>query len=157
MTIRSKEHFKFKEFVVSNDYPSLASIIYLDEMDKYKIYILSVMLEHVRGQHDSIPINIHSGKRSIVLNKAINGSESSDHLFRDNSAAVDWSFVRDNEQHLMEAFVDLKLGFIGMIGQLILYCDKNGSPIFIHLSLPTEKHCSEALINMDGQFHRLEN
>ena len=77
------EDFTLGEFIVSREYPHLASQVRdcLTETDKIKCFLLArLYLQNVRNQYKSA-ITILSGKRSFELNKAIGGSSTSDHLF----------------------------------------------------------------------------
>ena len=150
--IKPTSNFKFEEFKVSADYPDLAKSIKLTELDKFKIYTLSNMLEHVRTSCGSRPIRILSGKRSATLNRAIRGYNSSDHLFYNNSAAADFDFFNDIDI-LWTAYKNL--ANIKLFGQLILYIGEHDNeffPRFIHLSLPSPKHQEEKLIYYRGAF-----
>jgi len=132
------EHFKLEEFAVSHDYPELARKIKFSREDITKLfYISQAILESARQVWDKIII-ITSGKRTLELNKAIGGAPHSDHLFRKYSCAVD--FTMEKKEELFEVYKFIMRQCYFLVGEMIIYFDKEWTPRFIHLSLPTPKH-----------------
>lgn len=148
------ENFTVGEFIVSQDHCQLVNQIKLElslkpfhelELLRYKFYLLArLFLQPIREYYKE-PIRITSGYRSEALNQALNGSsQSSDHLYLGESAAVDFT---GNEivaaSHYLATF--LRHSF----GQMIYYPDRK----FVHVSLPSQKHLGNALVKVDGKFH----
>jgi len=158
MRIYHTKHFPFNEFVVSKTHPELAASIQLTDTDKFKIYVLSNILELIRTKCDNTPILVLSGKRSEELNIAIGGAKNSDHLFRYNSAAVDFTFKSKPDYYLWNAYLFIHMYFEYSYGQLILYFNGGdiNKPTFIHLSLPTSKHKSERRLFFNGEYVSLK-
>lgn len=129
-------NFTLSEFAVSRDFPELAAQIKFSPLDKYKLYLMCrMLLQPIRDQYGQSLI-VLSGKRSDELNAAIPGSITSDHLFRFESCAVDFTI----EHIIMEdCFKLIRQEFLPCFGQLIYYPHQN----FIHISLPTPKHHGE--------------
>ena len=154
--IYSSKNFPFKEFTVSSDYPELAKQITLTDLDKFKIYSLSAILEYARRLVDA-PVYILSSKRSDILNEKVGGSNASDHLFKGNTAAVDFTVREASEYYLWVLFNSIPAYFPQSYGQLIIYFKDNDieKPNFLHLSLPTKKHTIERLVKLNGKFHKL--
>lgn len=137
------EDFTLGEFIVSREYPHLASQVRdcLTETDKIKCFLLArLYLQNVRNQYKSA-ITILSGKRSFELNKAIGGSSTSDHLFLNETAAVDFTC-----ENIKDVAVWISMKDWGW-GQLIYYPHQK----FIHISLPSQKHYREKLKSIDGK------
>ena len=96
------DNFKLEEFKVSATYPSLAKRIKFSGEDYYLLKLLCI--ECVQPIRDRFgPIAILSGKRSEALNKAVNGSESSDHL---TSNAADISSLNFSENDVFRWIVN---------------------------------------------------
>ena len=128
---KPSKNFGWHEFLVSADYPELAAKMSLSDQDKVKIfYLCRIILQPVRDKFGRVVIL--SGKRSQELNKAIDGTLNSDHLFHDESVAADFTTP--------EAKLDEVYRFLirprHLFGQLIKYDRSN----FIHVSLPTRKN-----------------
>lgn len=156
---RPGNHFIYKEWTVSDEYPELARQIELTELDKMKIYYQTNVLESVRGKCNNLPTRVLSGKRSTELNSAplIKGAEDSDHLYTNEKCATDFCFYWDNF-FLWNAYYYMpKLVPIGF-GQVIIYLNSEnfGIPRFIHFSLITRKHQGERLITIDSVYHTIE-
>lgn len=135
------EHFEEKEFKVSAEYPDLAKEIELWQPDLVKLfYICSSILEPARELYNK-PFLVTSGKRTPRLNSAIGGAEHSDHLFFDESCAVDFTMKR--KKSLLKVYGWIFTHCRYSVGELILYLNKGWHPRFIHVSLPTERHHSE--------------
>lgn len=147
------ENFNLKEFIVSREHPDLADKIRLDmvanwshdqqKLFEYKCYLLCRMyLQPIRDvYHDKI--EILSGIRSEELNKAIGGVDSSDHLFEDESAAVDFTL------RSIDSCANMLATSTWPLGQMIWYPEHR----FIHLSLPTKNHFRNLLKKIDGKYY----
>jgi len=152
--MRLSSNFDSREFVVSSQHPELVNDIWLSltELDLYKFYLQAkLLLQPVRTYIDR-PLHITSGKRSKELNTAIKGSKTSDHLYLDECAAIDFKF--DNSCDTSQAFWWLRNRYL-CFGQLIRYPDKNDNDTFIHISTPSKKHHGEVLQKVNGIFEKL--
>lgn len=152
------QNFSVKEFAHSDQYPELAKIVFenLTDFDKVKFfYLAAIFLEAVRT-NSKHAVAILSGKRNFELNNKIGGALHSDHLYLEESAAVDFfveSFVKTHE-----AFDFIRHNFPGHCwGQLIGYPIKGQDQglRFIHLSMPTKKHQGEVLLKIDDKYVKL--
>lgn len=143
----TKDYMLF-DFVVSAQQPLLLKEIreHLLQIDRVKMWLLAVMYlqrltDHFGERH--IPL---SGKRSDPLNRMIGGSDTSDHLFIGETAAVD--FTRAGS-------VEDSFNFICASdwawGQVIHYPTRR----FIHISLPSKKHFREKMISENGTYRHL--
>jgi len=110
----------------------------VNECDEVKGFYLAAMILQPTRNLVNAPIWINSGKRSIEHNRKVGGSRSSDHLFRGESAAVDFDFRNDAANRL--AFKWLVKNRIGSFGQLIAYIDTENKVQFVHVSLLTSAH-----------------
>ena len=138
------KNFTWKEAVVSDSYPELASKIVITPQHQIKVFYLFRPLQRVRDRFE-LPINTLSCIRTEELNNLIGGVPGSDHLFEGYSAAVDFTFLCDNSilpDKLEACFSWIKNTMPYSFGQLILYRERN----FIHFSLPTPKHYGEAFL-----------
>lgn len=153
MIERPGRHFKYSEWIISNQYPALADKIKLSDCDRIKIFYIAQILETVREKCGGIPIRITSGKRSSELNKAIGGAKNSDHLFTDEKCATDFILARDG--YLLWYVFQILHYSRYAIGQVIIYLYGQNIwwPRFIHLSLPSRKHTGEFLVTVDGEYY----
>jgi len=83
------KNFSYSEFKVSNSFPELAAKIKLTELDMYKVFwMVQIFLQPVRDLLN-MEVVVGSAKRSLGLNIAVGGTETSDHLFQGFSCAID--------------------------------------------------------------------
>ena len=137
------KNFDLEEFKVSGTRPDLAAKITFNELEIYKLYVISLIhLEPLRA-HLGTPIKVLSGKRTRELNAAVGGSPTSQHMACE---AVDFTC-----QDLRKAF-DFLNSSRNSFGQLLFYFKSNKSPRFIHISLPTAKHQGQILFNVAGKY-----
>lgn len=150
-SMRITEHFLAHEFTVSKKRPDLARKIVLDGIDILKIfYLCNSILEPARAI-DNKRLTMLSGKRSPELNKAIKGADNSDHLFKDFSCAGDFTtYYRRDRDKLFGIYYFISEQCSYSVGEVILYLTKAWKPIFIHISLPTQKHYQEFLFDYNG-------
>jgi len=133
------KNFKYEEFIVSREHPELLDDIKLFTLDKYKIWLLCMyFLQPIRDIVE-MPVYILSGKRSPALNEAVEGVSNSDHLFKNRSAAVDFSC--DDFLFLEDAVTFVVRDFKQFFKQVIFYLDSN----FVHLSLRDGNRYGEIL------------
>ena len=135
----------FRDYVVSSSYPELAKKIELTKEDERKIWLLETTIwqptfKHfvqLSGTPAKLIRTITSGKRSVKLNSLVGGSETSDHLFKDECAASDGIIEGLENQFDVHLFIldDLPHAF----GQLIYYHSRG----IVHVSLPSFKHQGE--------------
>jgi uncharacterized protein YcbK (DUF882 family) len=132
---KPSKDFEYSEFVVSAEHPELAKQITLSDTDKLKIALICLMnLQPVREKL-GMPVVILSGKRSPELNKLIGGADASDHLYENDTAAVDFTVPGASMFAIWHGLILNPRTF----GQCIYYPKQN----FIHISLPSQKHCGE--------------
>jgi len=101
------------------------------------------LLEPVRAKYG--PLVIHDAYRPSELNDRVGGVTSSDHL---NGKAADFHVTGNLDftwqERTLEAFHWIRESMDGRYGQVILedhrVSEKDGAKLWIHLSLPTEKH-----------------
>lgn len=84
------------------------------------------------------PIWINSGKRSIEHNRIIDGASASEHLWKEESAALDID-TRDSTLN-KKLFLWLYHNKKEQLGQLISYFDSVNNTRFIHLSIVSNRH-----------------
>jgi len=135
------ENFTFKEFIVSDDRPDL--IPYCYDLFRQREKINTIQLVHsiiqpIREKFKEI-MTIKSGFRPPILNQAIGGAQTSDHL---TSLAAD--FTCENLIGVYYWAYHTNLPY----RQIILYPNQN----FIHVSIntPDKEYKHEALIKWDG-------
>lgn len=130
------EHFTLEEFVKSSMATKLGISNHPDDIQLLRIKTLcESILEPVRNKF-GYPVIITSGFRTKVLNKAVKGAESSQHL---KGEAAD--IVSGNNLKLWKIINDMiRRGEIE-VGQLIN--EKNLS--WIHISLPDKTHRNQIL------------
>ena len=147
-------NLSFSEAVVSIQFPKLAEQVRLTKLDEIKLsYLFRIYIQPARDylnsmfhtfKNDEIKVKITSGKRSFKLNFAVGGSEESDHMYTNQSCAVDHYFYRKSGLNLTPIYTMLAKDFYltqQNYGQLIFYKQTKKVGIsFIHLSLPTDKH-----------------
>ena len=105
--------------------------------------LCQLVLQPMRDMFGSVTIT--SGKRSTAFNKEIGGATYSDHLYQEGSVASDFT-----NKYLLKCFEFIKNFHINVVGQLIIYPDRN----FIHVSLSTLKHTGECLISRAGKYEQ---
>jgi len=141
--------FHLDEFRADKAYKTVEQ--YFTQEDRHKIFYLCKMyLEPARDMIEK-SIWISSGKRTLRWNQKWGGSENSDHLFREECAAVDFFplvWLPEGREaglryrsELIFTIRSILSG--GKFGQLILYIDQNANARFIHISLPSRRHYKE--------------
>jgi len=141
------ENFDLTEFGVSDEFPNLAREITFSKTDCIKIfYLCRLFLQPLRTKLNW-PVLITSGKRSRPLNKLVGGARTSDHLFKQESAACDFKVI-GHKFLTRDAFDWIKDKRPKTFGQLILYYADDDTPSFVHISLPSKKHLGEVLVKM---------
>jgi len=147
------DHFNSREFVVSSSHPELLQEIRdsVNDMDLYKFFLLARMILEPLREWVGLPIKIYSGKRSEALNKAVGGAINSDHLYRDECAAVDFTFGDPSKDALALLYLRARPQ---ILGQCINY-PVDGKETFIHVSLASRKHHGEYLQKQGNGFIRV--
>ena len=132
---RLTPHFSLTEFCRSTSFPYLSiSLRNVSEVVRERIRLLcEFVLEPLRRHLDDLPIIIHSGLRSPELNRAVDGSLTSDHLFRGNSGAVDFHVKNIFTLRVVNAIANLNPSFAYLIAYLNF---PNNEGEFIHFSMP---------------------
>ena len=133
------EHFLESEFFVPG---KCGSVLACDKVKSF--FLAKSILEPLRSAIGDKAITVTSGKRSKVHNEKKGGSATSDHLYRDESAAVDIYCGSDFDNRVAFLFAVEEL--LAFIGQIIAYIDEAEQVRFIHISLPTRKHHAEAML-----------
>lgn len=135
--VTPKCFFEWKEFNVSKERPDLVQKQMLTRMDKKVIRLGTQMILDPVREKCGKPVVILSAKRGDVLNAAIGGSDTSDHL---SANAADF-FVRNMEvQQVFCMMMSMYLPF----RQCIYYPKKE----FIHVSwnIPGKEYKRQVLI-----------
>ena len=138
------ENFNLDEFVVSRDYPEIAKKIVITKYLKENITNLVIkVLQPVRTEINE-RIDVISGIRDKKLNKAVHGSNTSDHMEGSASDIISESILV-NPKEVAYRIWNLNLP----IRQLIYYTNKH----FIHLSIniPSKPFKHELLRSDDGK------
>lgn len=136
------KNFSSNEYIVSKDHPELAKKIYLCPKfeDRIKLHAQSIMqpMRDIWNGGDEQFI-ILSGLRSRVLNKAVGGSYTSDHI---HGIAADFTTKNLIEKYLYIIHKNLPYR------EVILYPDQD----FIHVSIniPFLDYQHEALVKYKG-------
>lgn len=152
------KHFSTAEFAVSESYPQEAAKILFSKHDVFKAHLLATLYgEPVRAFISSVEkvecgLHVLSGKRSEALNALVGGAEDSDHLFRNECAAFDFTFLTNVRERVFLAYRFLATSPT-MFGQLIYYPEKN----FIHISIPSKKHFGECMVKTGENFTIVTN
>lgn len=130
--------FRLKEFAVSTERPDLVADPPLDAI--VRLVRVASILDRLRDAYG--PIRILSGYRSAVLNKAIGGSTSSDHM---RGLAADCAFGQGVD---LEKAV--KTAFACGARQAILYPDQK----FVHVAAPdfNDDRPRGLLVSRDGKY-----
>lgn len=138
-------NFTFEEFLVSQDHPDLAKKMSLNDAEKAIIRLQVECIEQpLRNKFGRM--QILSGKRSFVLNKAIGGEKNSDHL---TCNAVDTLFL-----DVKDTFEVFKYIYkMNMPYRQIIYYPERKTP-FIHksINIPGKSYKHEAFINRVGRY-----
>jgi len=113
----------------------------IEHLDKMRL-LCYYFLEPIRTRY-GLPVIITSCFRCLLLNNAIGGSLSSQHL----KAEVADFYVKGYPLNKVFDYISTNLIF----GQLIYYIDKN----FIHGSLPTLKNNGQILIFENGKYRKI--
>jgi zinc D-Ala-D-Ala carboxypeptidase len=128
-TYRLSKNFLLSEFVVSSLYPELANAITLSESEVMAIELLTIRcMQPIRDNFG--PIKILSGKRSAELNRAVGGSEYSDHL---NASACDFLCTHETVS-MNSVFEWMKTRPDRVVFRQLLYYKSQN---FIHISVRT--------------------
>ena len=120
---QASNNFWFGEFKVSVDYPELASRIQIIEyQEKIISFLCDGILQPIRNYFGKT--EVLSAVRSEELNKAVGGSNTSDHLYIPEnkiwSCATDFSCEKSHPEKVFRWIIEQRLPF----RQLIYYLDK---------------------------------
>jgi hypothetical protein len=144
--LRLAEHFTLGEFAVSSGYPALAAGITFTGGEVCRLHrLVGQFLEPLRRAFG--PVEILSGKRSDLLNRAVGGATLSDHLMLGLSCAADFH-VGGLTPWQLGAWVLAHARLKNLLfKQLILY----PSGGFVHLSLPDESGKTNRILEFRGR------
>jgi len=141
------KNFSEREFIVSAKFPELAAKIIASPSEKYKIFLLSVIILQPARNWIKRPIKITSGICDEELNTLLGRDwETTDHFYCNYEAtsnAVDFIVLENgihsfNKTELVYLWIKDNLEY----GQLIWY-PKRGS---VHVTLPTPHHYKDYLV-----------
>lgn len=138
------ENFYLSDFIVSSEYPELASKIEISDydIDCFKLLCESI-LQPIWNRFGAV--NILSGKRSRALNKAVKGASDSDHL---HSIAAD--IVIDNKEVPIDMFNVFKWVVTSPhplpYRQVIYYPESNSKFVHVSINKPGRVYKREAFI-----------
>lgn len=126
------KNFKLKEFCVSDKYEYLVPSLYLsvNEYTENLFNLCHFILQPIRDKFKAV-IRISSGFRNERLNLKLGSGSYSLHL---KGKAAD--IYVDDPVLLPVIFDWIKKYLKGRYGELLLYKHKDGTPNFIHVSLP---------------------
>lgn len=136
------KNFTLNEFFVSKQYPNIAANLYRQmtkggshsqKSEKIidSLFLLCHFILQPARHNAGMPMKILSGYRSKDLNVKIGGSSNSRHML---GKAADFTVERKEKLPLI--FEHIRSCLRGHFGELILYRHKDGTPNFIHVSLP---------------------
>lgn len=124
-------NFMFSEFVRThvkvNNVPTDINVL-------FNIYESARKLQMLRDSVFNRPIHVSSGYRSYIVNKAVGGVRTSDHL---KGLAFDITVDGFRPFDVFGALLDCSKQNPGLFGQVICY------PTFVHVSFNREKHKNE--------------
>ena len=120
-------HFKLEELIHTNTrYAEENSVLSPEQVEKLRV-VCATLLEPIRDQFG--PVVIHSGYRCSALNKAIGGSETSQHMLAE---ACDFHVAGHTLEEVFWWIVkESKIPY----GQIILEGPTPSKPTWIHISL----------------------
>lgn len=121
-------HFRLSEFAVSAAHPDLVRPVPKELHGR--VLLLAEQLEIVRMRHGHA-LRILSGYRSSTLNKAVDGSKTSQHVVAE---AADVTCV-DPRKLFEDAITLVKEGKLPMLGQIIYYPERG----FVHFALASRR------------------
>jgi len=133
--------YKWSEFTVSRQFPEMAALMSLSELERWQIRQWVQMCgDPLRLAHPDNQVIIHSCKRSPELNAAVKGSKSSQHL---NASAVDFEMLNKTPEYVFCWMMDHYIPY----RQLICY-PKHG---FIHhgWNVPGKSYKRQSIIKGD--------
>jgi len=156
------KYFDQKEFYTSSTNPDLAKNAYLNrsEFHKHKqLYLVKTILVPVREHYGEVQLT--SGVRPPMLNEAVGGSDTSDHLYIGESACCDYKIIARDSTRKVDWILSAKLTAESFeyimtylpysFGQLILYKRPDGTAKHVHVSLPSYKNHREIFINQNNK------
>ena len=123
-------NFSEWEFKVSEDYPLLAAQIVITPAERSRLLcVCKYFLQPLRNYVGTITVT--SGKRTRLLNIAVDGAETSDHLWSANPVRIGAIAVDITCEHLNLAEKWL-IERRDMLRHLVIYRDRK----FFHLGFP---------------------
>lgn len=133
--MRLTENFTLEEFTYSATAEALDIDNIPSKQDLENItYLAEKILQPIRNRYGK-PITVNSGFRCDELNKAVGGSNTSQHR---NGGAGD--IEGEDNKELFSLIVEMIEEKTITVGQLIAEkTDENGVPAWIHISIPYSK------------------
>lgn len=125
------EHFQMLEFAKSAEHPMLVSQVPVSLYGNVLCLCLWG-LEPLREVHGA-PLTVNSGFRSASLNRAVGGSDTSQHL---RAEAVDVSSEKGPDALFDSVFVAHSQDLFRGLGQIILYPEQ----AFVHMALRSARY-----------------
>ena len=146
--MRISKNYKMEEFEVSKSFPKLVEKVPLEYQQNVKDLVLN-LLQPINDATGWVN-NISSGYRGDALNKAVGGSDTSDHRFGKSSDNNFYSVenakrISISTYDAAKKVKDLRLQF----DQMILY------PSFLHLSYRKGANRNQILYNKSYKGKRL--
>lgn len=105
-------NFMLKEFLVSNDHPSLALQLEPTQIQVERMRFIATSILQPLRDFLGCPVNILSGYRDYRLNAAVGGYEKSHHMYLEDHGAVDITCDPDvlpAVKHFLLTMVKIKL------------------------------------------------
>ena len=131
--MKLSKNFTLEELIYSSTANAKGIRNYPSPMEIENLRRLCVeVLQPIRDKYGK-PIYINSGYRNPALNRAVKGSQTSQHL-TGSAADVDVA----NNRELWDVIVSLIRSGRITVGQLIWEKGNNIAPDWIHISLPTQ-------------------
>ena len=126
------KNFDLSEFLTSSRFPELIKDIHI--ADSYKWNLFKLCAIHLQNIRDflKVPLCVTSGYRTPALNRALKGSNLSQHMFGE---AAD--FVVSGQLAMEDALAFIKHDLWPAVGDCIDYRDNSGNMLWIHISLPS--------------------
>ena len=149
MSIQITKNFELGEFYYSENHPDIAARMVRTIEDAVSITRLAVTLVQPIREFLDAPVKVNSGKRDAALNRAVGGSETSQHELGE---AADLDLRGDVAWKVFKWLLANKKSDVG---QVIIYLTAaGGSPEWLHVSVPSLRGSTKAVgdfrVKVDG-------
>jgi len=143
--------FDLEDFYKSKNHPKLAKQLKVTRVDQYKaFYYANGILDPMRNFINK-PIDTTSGKRSVELNTAVGGVETSEHRWRNYDCCSDIYIIGGSRMDYFRAYEFIMRELRHAVSEVILYFYRNMQIKHFHIGMANGKKRGEFMIKHEDK------